>query len=68
MLATIVLRRTDQGVEAVALARAGRSQAEIADELGISKQAVSQRLLTAGWQAEFAGRALLRRLLERADR
>lgn len=68
MLATIVLRRTDQGVEAVALARAGRSQAEIADELGISKQAVSQRLLTAGWQAEFAGRALLRRLFERADR
>lgn len=68
LLATIVLRRTDQGAEAVALARAGLPQAEIATELGISKQAVSQRLLTAGWQAELAGRPLLHRLLERADR
>ncbi|NLU65124.1 hypothetical protein HCA61_23100 [Rhodococcus sp. HNM0563] len=68
LLATIVVRRTDQGVEAVSLARAGLSQSEIATELGISKQAVSQRLLTAGWQAELAGRLLLRRLLERADR
>jgi hypothetical protein len=68
LLATIVLRRTDHGVEAVALARTGLSQAEIATRLAISKQAVSQRLLTAGWQAEFAGRALLHRLLERADR
>ncbi len=63
-----MLRRTDHGVEAVALARTGLSQAEIATRLAISKQAVSQRLLTAGWQAEFAGRALLHRLLERADR
>ncbi|MGN5240142.1 MULTISPECIES: hypothetical protein [unclassified Rhodococcus (in: high G+C Gram-positive bacteria)] len=68
LLATIVVRRTDQGVEAVTLARAGLSQSEIATELGISKQAVSQRLLTAGWQAELAGRLLLHRLLERADR
>lgn len=68
LLATVVLRRTDQGHEAVDLARQGLSQARIAERLGISKQAVSQRLATAGWQAELAGRELVRRLLERADR
>lgn len=68
LLATLVLRRTAQGHEAVALARTGSSQAEIATCLGISKQAVSQRLGTAGWQAEQAGRTLAHRLLERADR
>ncbi|MCD2109471.1 SatD family protein [Rhodococcus rhodochrous] len=68
LLATVVLRRTEQGHEAVDLARQGLSQARIAERLGISKQAVSQRLATAGWQAELAGRELVRRLLERADR
>lgn len=68
LIATIVLRRSAQGHEAVALARTGLTQAQIADELGISKQAVSQRLAAAGWQAELAGRTLAHRLLERADR
>jgi len=68
LLATLVLRRSPQGHEAVALARTGSTQARIADELGISKQAVSQRLAAAGWQAEIAGCALAHRLLERADR
>ncbi|MGW0023815.1 hypothetical protein [Rhodococcus sp. NPDC003383] len=68
LLATLVLRRTDQGREAVELARAGLPQAQAAQRLGISKQAVSQRLHTAGWQAEQSGRTLARRLLERADR
>lgn len=68
LLAALVLRRTDHGHEAVALARAGHPQAEIADALGISKQAVSQRLLAAWWQAELTGRPLAHRLLERADR
>ncbi|WP_138996632.1 hypothetical protein [Rhodococcus zopfii] len=68
LLATLVLRRTAQGREAVALARAGLPQAQAAQRLGISKQAVSQRLHTAGWPAEQSGRTLARRLLERADR
>jgi len=68
LLATIVLRRSPQGHQAVDLARRGLSQARTAERLGISKQAVSQRLATAGWQAELAGRELVRRLLERADR
>ncbi|WP_068157226.1 hypothetical protein [Rhodococcus phenolicus] len=68
LLATVVLRRSPQGHEAVSLARTGLTQARIAAELGISKQAVSQRLSAAGWQAELAGCTLARRLLERADR
>lgn len=68
LLATVVLRRSDQGHEAVHLARLGLPQAHIADRLDISRQAVSQRLAAAGWQAEQPGRELVRRLLERADR
>ncbi|NLV78298.1 MAG: hypothetical protein GXY65_02935 [Rhodococcus sp.] len=68
LLAAIVLRRTEQGHEAVALALAGHTRTEIAETLGISKQAVSQRLHTAWWQAELTGRPLAHRLLGRADR
>lgn len=68
LLAALVLRRSEQGHEAVELARRGLSQAQIADRLDISRQAVSQRLAAAGWQAEQPGRELVRRLLERADR
>lgn len=68
LLATVVLRRSPQGHDAVALARSGATQAQIADELGITKQAVSQRLAAAGWRAETAGITLVQRLLEKADR
>ncbi|PTR27614.1 hypothetical protein C8K36_104237 [Rhodococcus sp. OK519] len=68
LLALLVSRRTPQGHAAVALARGGLTQAESATELGISKQAVSQRLIAAGWHAEVAGRQLAARLLGRADR
>lgn len=68
LLALMVSRRTPQGHAAVALARRGLTQAEAATELGISKQAVSQRLIAAGWHAEVAGRRLAARLLGRADR
>ena len=43
LMAMVITRRTGHGIEAVALARAGLSQAETAQRLGISKQAVSQR-------------------------
>ncbi|BCN68795.1 hypothetical protein GS894_09925 [Rhodococcus hoagii] len=68
LLALLVSRRTPQGHAAVDLARRGLNQAESAAELGISKQAVSQRLIAAGWHAESAGRQLAARLLARADR
>lgn len=68
LLALVVSRRSAQGHAAVALARRGLTQAESAAELGISKQAVSQRLIAAGWHAELAGRELAARLLRKADR
>lgn len=68
LLALLVSRRTPQGHAAVELVRRGLTQAESATELGISKQAVSQRLIAAGWHAEVAGRQLAARLLGRADR
>ncbi|MFF0813794.1 hypothetical protein ACFYVR_01335 [Rhodococcus sp. NPDC003318] len=68
LLALTVSRRSEAGRAAVAAARSGLTQAETAERLGISKQAVSQRLSVAGWQAEQAGRRLATRLLEDADR
>lgn len=64
----IVARRSPQGQAAVGLMDRGMSQAEVADLLGITKQAVSQRLTTAAWQPEAAGRTLCERLLREADR
>ncbi len=64
----IVSRRSPQGQAAVGLMDRGMSQTEVADLLGITKQAVSQRLTTAAWQPEVAGRTLCERLLREADR
>lgn len=67
LLASAVLRRTAPGWEAVDLVAEGRSQAEVARQLGVSKQAVSQRLRAATWAPEVAGRDLAARLLASAD-
>lgn len=67
LLAIVVARRSDEGHQAVARVRAGASQSAIADELGISKQAVSQRLSVADWQAERDGRIAAVHLLAAAD-
>ncbi len=67
LLALLVSRRSEEGHDAVAQMRLGRTQSEAADRLGISKQAVSQRLSTAGWQAEGPARSLAARLLNEAD-
>ena len=64
----IVARRSPQGQSAVGLMDRGMSQAEVAELLGITKQAVSQRLATAAWQPEVAGRTLCERLLREADK
>ncbi len=66
-LAVLVDRRSDLAWEAIALVAAGRTQAEAATELGISRQAVGQRLSAALWDLERELRPTACRLLERAE-
>lgn len=68
LLSVTITRRSDAGRAAVDAVRTGMSQTEAAAHLGITKQAVSQRLAVAAWQAEEAGRPLAAQLLEAADR
>ncbi|MDO5511121.1 MarR family transcriptional regulator [Corynebacterium sp.] len=67
LIGHVLSKRTLEGREATALVRSGLNQNEAAEELGISKQAMSQRLQAAGWQAETAGWQLAVNLLTRAD-
>lgn len=67
LLGFVLHKRTLEGREATALVRSGLNQNEAAEELGISKQAMSQRLQAAGWAAETAGWQLALHLLERAN-
>jgi hypothetical protein len=67
LLASVVQRRTEPGWEAVDLISSGANQTEVAERLGITKQAVSQRLRAAIWAPEVAGRDLAVQLLEAAD-
>ncbi|WP_375433232.1 SatD family protein [uncultured Friedmanniella sp.] len=60
-------RRSAQGWEAVDAMRAATSQAEVATALGISRQAVGQRLRAAAWALEEQTLPVLTRLLGRAD-
>lgn len=66
LLASVARRRTDAGWAAIDAAR-GRTQREAAKDLGISAQAVSQRLRTALWEEETGVRPVAARLLERAQ-
>lgn len=83
LIGAVIGRRTAQGWEVVdalnpdavgpglqdaANAQPTRSQQEIADTLGITRQAVSQRLKTALWTEELAALPLAVALLEGADR
>jgi len=64
LLAAVVERRTSRGWEAVdALAHVGGTQKDVARALGVSEQAVSQRLRTALWPEEEAVRPVVARLL-----
>ncbi|MCX2163748.1 MULTISPECIES: DNA-binding protein [Corynebacterium] len=67
LLAFVLSRRTEEGREATALLRAGHLQSEAAAIVGISKQAMSQRLAAAGWQAEQSGWSLAVHMLARVD-
>lgn len=66
LMAHVLHKRTYEGREATSLVRRGMNQNEAAAELGISKQAMSQRLQAAGWPAEQAGWQLALNLLIRA--
>lgn len=64
LLAAVVDRRTAPGWEAVdTLARVGGTQKDVARALGVSEQAVSQRLRAALWPEEAAVRPVVARLL-----
>ena len=65
-LAVLVDRRSEQAWEAIALVEEGRTQAEAAATLGISRQAVGQRLAAALWDLEQELRPTAARLLTRA--
>jgi hypothetical protein len=65
-LAVVVDRRSEQAWEAIGLVGAGRTQAEAATVLGISRQAVGQRLAAGLWDLEQDLRPTASRLLTRA--
>ncbi len=70
MLGSVARRRTSAGWEAIDALTAlpDGSQEDVARGLGISQQAVSQRLRSAQWFEEAALRPLAVRLLEEAAR
>jgi hypothetical protein len=65
-LAVIVERRSEPAWEAIALVGSGRTQADAATTLGISRQAVGQRLTAGLWELERELRPTAARLLSRA--
>jgi hypothetical protein len=65
-LAVVVQRRSAQAWEAIELVGAGRTQADAAAALGISRQAVGQRLAAGLWELERELRPTAARLLTRA--
>lgn len=65
-LALLVDRRSEPAWEAIAQVSAGRTQAQAAAALGISRQAVGQRLAAAQWDLEQELRPAAARLLARA--
>lgn len=67
LLAAVVQRRTPAGWEAVDLVAAGLTRTEAADRLGITPQALSQRLLAGSWPQEERARRAAAHLLSQAD-
>lgn len=68
LLVALWRRRTDAGWEAVEAASTGRQYREVAQLLGISASAVSQRLRSSGYAEGAAGVRLAVRLFDRARR
>ncbi|NLE71551.1 MAG: MarR family transcriptional regulator [Actinomycetales bacterium] len=71
LLGSVLARRTPAGwavVDALAALGPGATQEDVARRLGVTQQAVSQRLRTAMWAEEAAVRPVVARLLEEGDR
>jgi hypothetical protein len=60
-------RRSPAGWAATDLADEGLTQTEIGERLGVSRQAVHQRLTAAQWSLDVAARPVAARLLDRAE-
>ncbi|MDL9946092.1 hypothetical protein QSJ19_10900 [Gordonia sp. ABSL11-1] len=67
LLADVAAGRSDHGAEAVRVMQTGVTQAEGAEILGITPQAMSQRLRSARWDIDDDGCRLVTELLSRAD-
>ncbi len=67
VLGLIVGRRSREGQEVAALLNTGMSITRAAADLGISRQAASQRAAAAGWSVEPAARELAIELVAAAD-
>jgi hypothetical protein len=65
-LAGLVGRRSEQAWAAITLVEEGRTQSDAAAALGISRQAVGQRLAAGMWELERELRPTAARLLTRA--
>jgi hypothetical protein len=65
-LAGLVGRRSEQAWAAIELVEEGRTQSDAATALGISRQAVGQRLAAGMWELEKELRPTAARLLARA--
>jgi hypothetical protein len=71
LLGSIISRRTDAGwavIDALGSPGAPATQHSVAAHLGITQQAVSQRLRTAMWAEELAVRPVAARLLVEGER
>lgn len=67
LLAAVLARRSERGWEVADLLAQGRTRGDVAETLGISPSAVSQRAQAAGVVEEQRARALLAHLLAAAD-
>lgn len=67
LLAAVVAKRSEAGWQAVDLVEAGHTFGQAANRLGITRQAVGQRLAVAHWNLEKEARPVAARLLEEAE-
>lgn len=67
LVLTVRARRSAEGWAVVDLLEEGRTQASIADALGISPQAVSLRVSAAGWRLDRSAMPAILRLLDDLD-
>lgn len=67
LLSYVLSKRTVSGREATGLVRRGMNQNQAARELGITRQAMHQRLLSAAWEVEQAGWRLALNLITQAE-